>query len=466
MAGRSFLALAGGTVARQMLTLGAQLLVARRLGSGEYGLLTLAFSAYILMAGLADLGTRLHCWRVLAALAPADRPARASALLGARSMYALLVAVGLNAAIAAWAPANLAALLHVFTLAVIFNQISLDWLFLGSELNRPLFLFHLCSGVVFFTGCWLTVQGPGDAGWFPFWMAVSYLLPMPWLLRGRLVWPALWSAMAPDQVRALVQQALPLAPYDFLQRLYAVFVFLVMGLHHATSQVGEFRVAYLAYSFVASFALYFSGSKFGDLMRATPHAVQQRITQGVLTVVLATLPLLLAGGPAATLLLDQVLGKGFASTGATLQVVFLCLPLVAAATYLRECLIPIGQQRLATLSYLLTIGLTSLLLLSLPRQDNAGVALMLVAGESTGLVLILWRSGLVRPAVHAWPPMAAALGAAALLMAGWMGLRATLPGTLLGLLCAEAVLGLAYAAAVLGLLRLLRRQSRNAEALP
>ena len=124
---RNFLVVSGGNLARQFATFVAQIVVAHRVGEAAFGTFTYAFSIFLLIAGIADFGSRLYCWAATAALPAAERAAQANEFLWRRIAFAIIMLVPINLGILVLTQGELESLLHVYSLSAIANQSAFDW---------------------------------------------------------------------------------------------------------------------------------------------------------------------------------------------------------------------------------------------------------------------------------------------------------------------------------------------------
>ena len=390
---KAFLAIGFGGVLRQGLTFLAQLVVAKSLGSGSFGEIAYAYSLYLVLAGVGDLGTRLYCWRTTATSNGIERERLAIELFRQRLILSGFVAVALFFVAPLPYHGSLAKLVAAYMVPVACNQASFDWIFLSLERYRNLLVFQAATGVLYFASICVLVRTPSQAVLVPLLFAVSYGIPGFFLVAPQLGRLADGSRRMGQRVRAAL--SLPLrswrfVPYDMLQRIYTAFTLLVMQPFYPNAVLGEFRVAFLVYAFVASVAVYFASSHFNRVSRAAAagNGIVD-VSSGVWTIVAVLVPVALVGQPLIAAPLQWVLAGRYALFLRALVVLMPSIALVAVVNFLREILVSAGEVWVSVASYAVTIVLTCALVAWLHPQDLSVLTGLVVAGEVAGLAVIL-----------------------------------------------------------------------------
>lgn len=396
-----FLFVSGGNVVRQFSTFFAQILLARSLGSFTFGELTLAFSIYFIFAGVGDFGSRFFCWKQVLAGDEDGKATRARSLVFRRSVLTALFALPVNAGIWLFADGTVALLLHLYTLAVVFNQIGFDWYFLALDRERDVFLFNTLSGGIYLAGVALLVGSPADAWVVPVLLAVSYAVPAVALVvmgkgrgRGREREAREGDGRGPA---GLISGALRLAaggyrylPYVVLQRTYTSFVFVVAGLFYEMDALGRFRVAHLFYAFVASVSIFLGMSFFNRLYKGSKEeGGTEYVAEGLGFVFLMILPLSVAGPDVIPGVAEMLLGAEYGESSGVLSILLLGLLLPAAGNFVREASVSMGHAKVAGASYVVTIAVTTALLVAYRGGGLEFLALSLLAGELAGAVFLM-----------------------------------------------------------------------------
>lgn len=397
---RRFIDIALGNVARQGISVLVQIIVARRLGDAAFGLITFAFSIYLLMAGAADFGSRLYCWQAVAALAPEARAEAAHDLVWKRLLLALTVLVLINIGISFFEKdAELSWVLRAYSIAVAFNQVAFDWWFLAQDRTRSLLVFNIAGAVLMLIGTLLLVHGPGDVALFALILSFAYGIPgvaMTMLGRPMPRLYAIWEALKlPLRTRRFVG-------YDWLQRIYQAFIPIVAWHFYSKAALGQFRIAYLFYWFAGTLAIYVGSTVFNRLVRSQG-GEDKRLVIGktAALLLLMTVPLSGVAAVLAPPFVRAVLGSAYDPSMVHLRLLLPWLVVPVIANFLREASMASGRPHQAMWSYVGTVGLTSGCIALFYSSGPVVLSLATLIGEGIGglplLIVVVgptWRSGL------------------------------------------------------------------------
>lgn len=405
---KNFLLISGGNILRQLATFAGQLYVVSRISSASFGELTFAFSLYFMLTGLADFGTRLHCWRSVLQQPIASRLSYAGVLWWRRLGLVTVIVIPINVIIYLVASGMTATLLHLYTLGILFNQVAFDWYLLSLNKTPRLFLFNASSGILYLLLLVATVHNPDDVYWVPIAFALSYAIPGTALLAGHLRRAArtAFRNAYPSSVAQLPRDSYELSFYDILQRVYSMFIFVVAWRFYNEALLGDFRVAHLIYAFASTLAIYMAAGLFNkSYQEFATRGYSEQLQRGTAALLLLVPPLSVAGALLAPAflrlaLMDTAAASAVTGASGALTLLLAGLTLPVLANFWREILVSSNNARLSATSYAATIGSASLLLvLYHPMAGPEYLASVLLIGELVGLscIALLIRRSL-------WPP--------------------------------------------------------------
>ena len=392
----SFILVSGGNIARQFLMFFAQMYMVRTLGVEIFGELTIAFSIYLLGASISDFGSRLFCWKVVISADIRDRPAVAVEQWMSRTTLAFLFLIPMLVGVAFFFQGHLRNLLLLYAFATLANQASFDWFFLALDRKWSLFSFNVVSGICFIVFLFVIVRAKGDEIYVPLIFLCSYLLPALFLI-GKDVWQKWYVCMARAGGIGAIMRTGAMLPirsyqyfqYDFLQRLYMTSIFIVAWKFYSRAMIGQFRIAQLLFTLVASLSIYLGMGLFNRVHEeSTGSRLGTSISYGIAAILLVVLPLSVSGynviAPIATFFMASRVDP------ASLQILILGLILPALANFTREASVAAGYSRIASLSYLVTITVTAGLIVLFHHDSLADLSVNLLVGECLGLIYLLY----------------------------------------------------------------------------
>lgn len=393
---KNFLYISGGNVFRRVITFFSQLILARNLGEDAFGDLAVAVAGFLLMAGLGDLGTRLHAWRSVAIADEEQQEGEAIRLLVSRIMLAALVALALNIVIGVFTDGRVETLLHLYTMVVVFNQTTFDWYLLAQRRYRDSLTFSVSGALLYLGGIILLVRDASDVWWVPVILLLSYLIPgillfVLWTtpeerhLRGRI--PALAG------LGRLVGGNWQLLVYDLLQRSYLVAVIIVASWFYPPGSIAQFQIPYVIYTFVVGLGVYVASGVFEKVARDTRDRRDTKtISHGVLLNIVLFLPAGIFGADVLEVPITRILGSGYAGYAAALRILVGFMALAAVANFAREISVSAGDKRLAVESYLATLCAIVLAIVTYHPPSIVYLAWVVVGAEAIGLGVLLIRS--------------------------------------------------------------------------
>jgi O-antigen/teichoic acid export membrane protein len=397
---RRFLAITGGNLIRQASSFIAQLLVAHRAGTAAFGTLTFAFSIYLLMAGIGDFGSRLYCWRTVAALPPDERAAAAHDLVWKRFFLALALLVPINLVIYFVAPVQVAWILHCYSIAIAFNQVAFDWWFLSQERIGGLLVFNVACGLLLLASTYVLVRGPDDIATFALLLSFACGVPgvaMTMLGRGL---PRLRLIVEGIGLPRLTSHYVG---YDWFQRIYQAFIPIVAWLFYSRAAIGQFRIAYLFYWFAGTLAIYVGSSVFNRLARSSSKADSRQVMGTVVAMLLLiVLPFSAVATVLADRFVDRILGADYETATLHLAILLPCLAIPVASNFLREATVAAGKPIRAMRSYVGTVVLTTAGIAFFYQHGMVVLSVATLVGEALGglplLVMLrgeFWRGALL-----------------------------------------------------------------------
>ena len=392
---KSFIFVSGGNIVRQLLVFIAQLYIVRKLGVHSYGELTIVFSLYLVIAGISDFGSRIYCWKEVLASDLKDRPAVAIKKWMARTSLAALFLLPILLGISLFFRGSIETLLLLYATAILANQASFDWFFLALDRKLSLFLFNTVSGILYLLILFFILRSERDLIFVPIAFIVSYVLPAG-VLMGKDLWNSGGQYFRSSRElvgifrdgASIPSRSRPYFLYDFMQRLYTTAIFIVAWKFFSKSMIGQFRVAHLLFTFIASMAIYLGASLFNKVHEEKSGKNSgETISYGIAAIILIILPFSIFGygitAPFARLLLKSQFDKS------SLLILIGGLSLPALGNFIRETAVAAGHTRFSTLSYFLTIMVTGGLIVVAHQHSLAFLSVSLLIGEGMGLLLLI-----------------------------------------------------------------------------
>lgn len=455
---KRFFYVSGGNTVRQGITFLSQLLLARILGESAFGDLTLAFSWFLIMAAVGDLGTRLYSWRSVAIADTAQRDAEIVRLFGVRLRVALLVAVVLNIAILFLADGRVAVLLHWYTLGVVINQATFDWTFMSRGLYALTFGYTVASGLLYITGLLILVRGVEQMPLVPVMFALSYGVAGMTALLSSLHWRALGGVahrIGRAEIVRIVSANWRLLVYDLLQRGQSVAIILVASWFYDAPAIARFRIPHLVYGFVAATGVFLASGLFSEIARDTARNREPAaIARGAVFLACLFVPLGFFGDELMLQPLSWFLQGTYGGFDSALKVLVAFMVLAAFTNFAREVSVSAGEATIAVQSYVVSIVAVAIALAAYHPPDVAYLAVVLVGAEAAGLavVLALRFRRYVKPAVGGAILVSLVVGLG--LEQLWSALNGLVADGRRGYLVATLSVGGLFAGYVLGVMRL------------
>ncbi len=392
---RNFLSISGGNIIRQITTFLAQMLIAKHAGSSAFGLLTLAFSVYFILAGFGDMGSRLYCWNTVLKEEPEKRLDAAFRLLFYRIALVCIIILPINIVIFFVSKGQLALLLHMYTIAIIFNQVAFDWFFLSLDKIKPLFFFNAMSGIFYLVGVAVLVESSKDIIYVPIIFAISYAIPAAFLIGKEWIKKCM-SIAKQKQTVEFIKNILQLPFhsyryffYDILQRAYNIFIFMLAGIYYNNKIIGEFRVAHLMYFFIVTLSIFLGASYFNRVSEEVrKRGKTSLIGNGVGLILLLILPLSLAGQDVVPLFVKGYFGKQYENTLSVISLLLYALLIPAFGNFIREVAVSTKYSSIAAWSLAVTIFVSSIMLIFYHPESLYYLGLVLIIGELSGLILL------------------------------------------------------------------------------
>lgn len=422
---RGFLALGAGEAIARMLTFAGHAWVARQLGVGVYGVISLAAAAFLYLQRVADGGlTQGLGLRELAA-DRANVERLAPSLIVARLLLSTVLAVLVAAGALALLPAPDGPVLAVMALVLLPYGASPLWVALGLKQARAVAGARTVAELVVLGLLLLLVHDPGDVARVPAAQLVGEAVTALVLalalrksgvqLRPTLVWA---------RVRPLVPRAVPL----MLSGLMALVVynsdFFFLRIFRDSTAVGLYGVAYMLVSFLLNLGTAFNQSLLPTLAGLEAGSVDERslYRTSMAQVFALTLPAAVGGALVAPGIIAVAFGEGYALSAPALAWLLPSVPLVLLRGVPTMALIARGREDRVLRINLVATGVNLALNFALiPGLGILGAALSTVGTEVVRLAAALAHARVEGFALDFLPrflrPALAAAGMAALLLA-------------------------------------------------
>jgi O-antigen/teichoic acid export membrane protein len=431
----TFAALGAGEVLARLLAFGATIYLARRLGTAEFGLISLATAILLYAACVADAGLDAIGVRDLAG-GRADARTLIPPLVVMR-LGAALVVSGLIAAIATAVLTSREALLvtlYAVTLWVV--GVNTRWVAIGLGDGVGASLARVAGEATMVALVVLLVRGPGDVALVPLAQLVGNGLAALILARraqrtlGSLLIRADWRLS-----RGVAADAAPLVVNSLLSLVLFNADLLLLRAFRGLEEVGLYGAAYALIAFLANLGGAHQQSALAGLSALADPVARQRLAGRAAVEALSLgAPLAVGGMVVAGSVIDTVFGGRYQAAALPLAILLGSIPPQFLRNLPQAALIAAGRQRsvlgITAATAVLNLALNLVLI---PRFGMVGAASATVASEvvrSSASFLVAQRFGLLRgtalrPAVKA--AAAALLMGAALWAAGVRSVWAGVP---------------------------------------
>lgn len=452
---RNFLALGGGEAVSRLVAFATILLLARRLGPENYGIIAFAAGVTLYFAKLAEFALDyVGVAAVAAATGAVDR--LGSVLLTARFLATAIV-VGVAVLAAHWLlPEPDRTVLSLYLLTLLPVAANPRWLLIGLRDARAVGGVRVAGELLALAVVFLAVRTGTELWAAPVAVGTAELLAVVVLLAVlRLGGHRLRPALDRGLVVPVARRAASIVALSLLGLvIYNSGLLFLRGLRDAES-AGQYAAAFTLIGFLANLGLAYAMTLIPGLarLRHAPGEARDLYGRSLALVHAAALPLAVGGWMLAGRIIELGFGAGYQSAGTALAILAWAIPLMSLRNVPLAALVAGDRQHLLLRATAIAVAVSLVLNLALiPPLGIRGAAIASVATESLAGILTLWyaaRDGLgFVPLRQLWKPLVA--GA---VMAGalWFSARLPLPAT--GLVGAGSYLA---ALAALGGLRLRR----------
>lgn len=389
---KSFLSIGGGNLLRQLSTVAGQLYVVRKTGVHAFGELTIAFSVYLLMAGISDFGARLYCWKAVLSAEVEERPLVAIKMWIARTTLGFLFLVPIVLGVILLCHGLLKLLLLLYSFGVLANQATFDWFFLSLNRITSLFIFNLSSGLLYLFFLVFLVHSESSIYWVPISFSISYLLPALALMWRDLSKYGIFILFSEKLKSLRTAMQIPAKSfqffyYDFLQRIYNSFVFIVAWNFYSKSDLGTFRVAHLLFILVSSLSIYLGMSFFNKVheehVDGNPGIW---IARGIVAIFLVILPFSIGGYDIIAPFVRLIMGTQYNMQ--PLEILLAGLSIPALGNFIRETAVASGHSLISITSYAFSILITTVLIIAYHPDSLGFLSGEILVGELVGLIVL------------------------------------------------------------------------------
>ncbi|MEZ4414400.1 MAG: flippase [Gemmatimonadota bacterium] len=383
------MALGLGEAAARVLTFLGHALIARRLGVGVYGVVSLASAAFLYLQRIADAGlTQGLGLRELAA-DPDNAERLAPSLIVARLALSVAVAVLVVAAALLFLPQPDGTVVAVMALVLLPYGASPLWVALGLRQTRPVATSRTLAEAAVLLLLVVGVRDAGDVARVPLAQLIGEgvaavlvglaLRRVGLTLRPRFSW---------TRVRPLVGRALPL----MLSGLMALVVynsdFFFLRIFRDSHAVGLYGVAYMLVSFLLNLGTAFNQSLLPTLTGlGADRAAEQELHDASMAHVWAlTLPAAVGGIVLSGGIIGLAFGERYAQSASALAWLLPSVPLVLMRGVSTMALIARGREDRVLRINLIATGVNLALNFALiPGLGILGAALSTVGTETVRL---------------------------------------------------------------------------------
>ncbi len=392
---KNFLSVLGGDALRRLLGFLTIAYLARRLGTADFGLINIGFTvlSYGLMAGAAGLTT--YGTREVARGMRGTLPGNIVGLrLAASSVAFVVIASGVWIFIP---DRNTCAIITLFCLSLFPNALLLDWHFQGKERMGIVATGRIASAVVYLVLVVTIVRSPSDVLWVAVASLAGDVLASGLLLAlYRRAEGALRVKFLPGEWRPLLWRSLPIGAGSALAHMSINLPVIVVGILMTNSDVGIFSAASKLVFFLLMLDRVIGSVVLPVSSRAhatDPGSLPGKLSEAMLWVVVAGLPLSIGGTVLGHGVLTFIFGDQYASGAAVFQILVWYFLLTVLHTIYSSVLIVLGQEKLfgviMAMSALLYAASTVVLTFFF---GTTGAAAAVVASELLTLLYTIHRS--------------------------------------------------------------------------
>ncbi len=373
-------------IASRALRFVADVVLVRHFSQVVFGQLNLAQSLAIQGMGIATCGLDTAGMRDIAK-APQATPTIAATVVMLRFVMGMF-AWGATLAVTWFVPQyhDSFRMVALYGLSMFTGALTVGWVAQGRGLMHVVGLAMLATHAVYFVGVELVVL----FRWPPIAVPLALVTAEAMCACGLFIW--IVRAIGPltrplpliDTLRFL-RASLPIGGSNILRGITLASDVLVLGLFAGKSEVGLYAAAFKLYSLgLAVVALYLS-VLLPDLARRTAQsraAVMTGLLSALGRVLVAAIPMTLAGMLFAATALRLLFGPDFETATRALQILLLALPIALVGGHYHAALFAVGCQRhvLALLAIGTVIHIAAKLLL-VPFFGITGAAWGTLAGE-------------------------------------------------------------------------------------
>ncbi|MGA7616381.1 MAG: oligosaccharide flippase family protein [Thermoanaerobaculia bacterium] len=381
-------------LARQVSFLVVNAILFERLSRSTFGALTLAFGYMLVFAGFGEFGVRQIGWRDIAR-DPEHTTELSGLFFGARTVSTSITMLAYLALMPVLWNRGLPPVIYlVYVLGIFFNGGTFDFPLFGRNRVDLYARYSLLGFGAYLLGCVLLVTSDARAWIVPALFASSmglmFILELRWFHsnHGRLM-----LDFRASQILGVYRESWPLGLSETLNRVAANYPLILIGLVLGSAGVANYRIAELAYSFLAQLGLIFATAAFSHMAHMYQHQRSALRHTVVRMLAIAVVGSLLAG---AALALVAPIGYRMAfgslapQTVSVLRLLGLALVFAGPVRFLRSLLASIDRQQiLLTLSAVeVAIGVI-LGSLMMRTKGIAGMAIGVAVSETLTFLILL-----------------------------------------------------------------------------
>lgn len=387
---RNFLKLGLGEIFARLIAFTATIYIARVLGPESYGLVGFALAITLYFSWFTDFGIEELAPRELARNPERIRDL-APSLVAARTLIAIVCAIGL--ALYSWLflPQPDAAVLAACGLTLLPVGLGVRWVFYGIERMGRVALARGLGELLRFLLVIALVKQSGDIVQVPLAQFTGEMLAallLLWWARQhgfRFTWHIDW-----EHIRPIFRRARSLMLTALLGLVIYNSDLVILRMFRAVEEIGFYLAAYTLIALLANLGNAYSSSLLPTLSRLdTTSGDAQRLYDTALAhMFTVVLPLAVGGSWLGKEIIQLAFGTGFAPAGVLLQILIWCVPFLLLRAVLRAALIARGREdqvfRMTAWAAALNIILN---FIAIPIWGMLGAAVTTVLTEALRMLL-------------------------------------------------------------------------------
>jgi O-antigen/teichoic acid export membrane protein len=391
--GRGFLKLGIGEALAQLISFGATVYLARRLGADAYGMIVLATVVMSYIGPVMDSGVELLGVHDVAR-DPATLPSLLPTYLGGRLFLAAVLIAAVDAVGLLLLPPVEGSILAAYVFLLAPMALSTRWVHLGLDHPGLVSMSRIASELLSALLIVVLVQGASDVTRVPFAQILGELLAAFLLMRALpTVSVTARRCFRPAVIRTLYRRSWPLV----LNALLGLVIFnsdsFFLRIYRDSATLGYYAAAYALVSFMLTVGRSYQMTLMPAVSRSMDDPDRERglYHSAMAQAFAGVFPVALGGSLVAPRLIPWVFGLAYLPSVLPLQILLWALPVALLRNVAQGVMIAHGRQdQMLRTSSLAAMSNIVLNLALIPMLGMVAAAIITVVTEALRTVPMLW----------------------------------------------------------------------------